>query len=45
MSIQKVRVVGAGAMGNGITHVFARTGYQVTVCDVEQKFLDRALAQ
>jgi 3-hydroxybutyryl-CoA dehydrogenase len=31
-------------MGNGIAHVFARSGYAVVLCDVEQKFLDRALA-
>ena len=30
-------------MGNGIAHVFARAGYDVTLCDVEQRFLDRAL--
>ena len=30
-------------MGNGIADVFARHGYQVTLCDVEQRFLDRAL--
>jgi 3-hydroxybutyryl-CoA dehydrogenase len=44
MAIQKVSVVGAGTMGNGIAHVFARTGYNVFLCDVEQKFLNRALA-
>jgi 3-hydroxybutyryl-CoA dehydrogenase len=44
MSIQQVGVVGAGTMGNGIAHVFARSGYDVVLCDVEQKFLDRALA-
>jgi 3-hydroxybutyryl-CoA dehydrogenase len=44
MQIQKVGVIGAGTMGNGIAHVFARTGYDVILCDVEQKFLDRALA-
>ncbi|MFZ0805904.1 MAG: 3-hydroxybutyryl-CoA dehydrogenase [Candidatus Sulfotelmatobacter sp.] len=43
MNIQKVGVVGAGTMGNGIAHVFARSGYSVTLCDVEQKFLERAL--
>ena len=43
MSIQKVGVVGAGTMGNGIAHVFARGGFKVVLCDVEQKFLDRAL--
>jgi len=31
-------------MGSGIAHVFARSGYPVILCDVEQRFLDRALA-
>ena len=31
-------------MGSGIAHVFARSGFRVTLCDVEQRFLDRALA-
>jgi 3-hydroxybutyryl-CoA dehydrogenase len=44
MDIQRVGVVGAGTMGNGIAHVFARCGFEVVLCDVEQKFLDRALA-
>jgi len=43
MNIALVGVVGAGTMGNGIAHVFARNGYQVLLCDVEQRFLDRAL--
>jgi 3-hydroxybutyryl-CoA dehydrogenase len=43
MQIKRVGVVGAGTMGNGIAHVFARSGYAVTLCDVEQRFLDRAL--
>ena len=43
MAIQRVGVVGAGTMGNGIAHVFARSGYDVVLCDIEQKFLDRAL--
>jgi 3-hydroxybutyryl-CoA dehydrogenase len=30
-------------MGNGIAHVFARSGFEVTLCDVEQRFLDRGL--
>jgi len=30
-------------MGNGIAHVLARGGYDVLLCDVEQRFLDRAL--
>ena len=44
MNIQKVGVVGAGTMGNGIAHVFARGGYSVILCDVEQTFLERAIA-
>ena len=43
MPIERVGVMGAGTMGNGIAHVFARSGYRVTLCDVEQKFLDRGL--
>jgi 3-hydroxybutyryl-CoA dehydrogenase len=43
MQIKRVGVVGAGTMGNGIAHVFARSGYAVTLYDVEQRFLDRAL--
>jgi 3-hydroxybutyryl-CoA dehydrogenase len=44
MEIQRVGVVGAGTMGNGIAHVFARGGYDVVLCDVEQRFLDRGIA-
>jgi 3-hydroxybutyryl-CoA dehydrogenase len=43
MNIQRVGVVGAGTMGNGIAHVFARSGYAVVLCDVEQRFLDRGM--
>jgi 3-hydroxybutyryl-CoA dehydrogenase len=43
--ISTVGVVGAGTMGSGIAHVFARAGFQVLLCDVEQRFLDRALTQ
>ena len=43
MDIRTVGVVGAGTMGNGIAHVFARSGYSVILCDVKQEFLDRAL--
>jgi 3-hydroxybutyryl-CoA dehydrogenase len=43
MQIKRVGVVGAGTMGNGIAHVFARSGYEVLLYDVEQRFLDRAL--
>ncbi len=43
MPIERVGVIGAGTMGNGIAHVFARSGYRVSLCDVEQKYLDRGL--
>src|SRR5215469_12052686 len=43
MEIKQVGVVGAGTMGNGITQVFARHGYSVTLCDVEPSVLERAL--
>ena len=43
MNIQRGGVVGAGTMGNGIAHVFARNGYGVVLCEVEQRFLDRGL--
>jgi len=41
---RKVGVVGAGTMGNGIAQVFAMAGYDVTLNDIEPKFLDRGLA-
>jgi 3-hydroxybutyryl-CoA dehydrogenase len=44
MGIERVGVVGAGTMGNGIAHVFARSGYSVILCDIEQKYLERGLA-
>jgi len=43
MKIETVGVVGAGTMGKGIAHVFARSGFKVLLSDVEQGFLDRAL--
>src|SRR5271155_646606 len=42
-SIKTVAVLGAGTMGNGVAHVFARAGYNVILRDVEQRFLDRGL--
>jgi 3-hydroxybutyryl-CoA dehydrogenase len=41
--MKTVAVLGAGTMGNGIAHVFARAGYKVILRDVEQRFLDRGL--
>src|SRR6202050_440342 len=44
MEMQQIGVIGAGTMGNGIAHVFARGGYSVVLCDVEQRFLERGIA-
>ncbi|MGP8141217.1 MAG: 3-hydroxybutyryl-CoA dehydrogenase [Terriglobales bacterium] len=44
MTIQRVGVIGAGTMGNGIAHVLARCGFNVVLCDVEERFLERGLA-
>jgi 3-hydroxybutyryl-CoA dehydrogenase len=41
---EKIAVVGAGQMGNGIAHVFAVAGYDVTMIDVSRAALDRARA-
>jgi 3-hydroxybutyryl-CoA dehydrogenase len=43
-SIKTVAVLGAGTMGNGIAHVFARAGYDVILRDVQERFLERGLA-
>jgi 3-hydroxybutyryl-CoA dehydrogenase len=42
-SIKTVAVLGAGTMGNGIAHVFARAGYDVILRDVEEGFLQRGM--
>ncbi|MGH9713998.1 MAG: 3-hydroxybutyryl-CoA dehydrogenase [Candidatus Acidiferrales bacterium] len=42
-AIKTVGVLGAGTMGNGIAHVFARAGFRVIMRDVEKRFLDRGL--
>ncbi len=42
-NIHSVGVLGAGTMGNGIAHVFARSGYRVILRDIEKSYLERAL--
>lgn len=44
MNSKKVAVIGAGTMGNGIAQVFAMTGYEVLMVDIDQKFVDKGLA-
>ncbi|MBI5645831.1 MAG: 3-hydroxybutyryl-CoA dehydrogenase [Ignavibacteriae bacterium] len=41
--MQKIAVIGAGTMGNGIAHVCAQHGYKVVLIDTKTEFLDRAL--
>ena len=40
----KISVIGAGQMGNGIAHVFAQGGHHVTLIDIAQASLDKAVA-
>lgn len=40
----RIAVVGAGQMGNGIAHVFAQAGYPVTMIDISQEALDKGRA-
>ncbi len=40
MEIKKICVLGAGLMGNGIAQVSAQAGYEVTLRDIEQRFID-----
>lgn len=42
--MQFVSVIGAGTMGNGIAHVFAQSGFRVTLVDVSAAQLDKAMA-
>ena len=44
MSIQKIGVIGAGQMGNGIAHVMALADYDVVLTDVSQQALDAAVS-
>lgn len=44
MAINNVVVIGAGTMGNGIVHIFAQTGYTVTMVDVSEVSLQKGLS-
>ena len=41
---ERIAVVGAGQMGNGIAHVFAQSGYEVTMVDVAEAALEKGKA-
>ena len=42
--IQNITVIGAGTMGNGITHVFAQNGFKVNLIDVSEDAIGKGLA-
>jgi 3-hydroxybutyryl-CoA dehydrogenase len=44
MEIKKIAVLGAGLMGSGIAQVAAQAGFDVTLMDIEARFLDKGLA-
>ncbi len=44
MTIERVGIVGAGQMGNGIAHVFALAAYEVLMTDISEDALDAAMA-
>jgi 3-hydroxybutyryl-CoA dehydrogenase len=43
MAIKKVCVIGSGTMGSGIAQVSAQAGYETTMVDVKQEFVDRGM--
>ncbi|MBI1363537.1 MAG: 3-hydroxybutyryl-CoA dehydrogenase [Proteobacteria bacterium] len=44
MSIQKIGVIGAGQMGNGIAHVAAQCGHDVVMMDMQEAALEKGMA-
>lgn len=41
--MKKIAVIGAGTMGNGIAHVFAQSGYDVSLVDISESALEKAM--
>ncbi len=41
--MKNITVIGAGTMGNGIAHVFAQSGFEVTLVDISEKALEKAV--
>ena len=42
--MKKIAVIGAGTMGNGIAHTFAQKNYQVTLIDINEQSLEKAVS-
>ncbi|MDX5348400.1 MAG: 3-hydroxybutyryl-CoA dehydrogenase [Hymenobacteraceae bacterium] len=42
--MKRIAVIGSGTMGNGIAHVFAQNGFTVSLIDISQQALDKAMA-
>ncbi|MGB0978966.1 MAG: 3-hydroxyacyl-CoA dehydrogenase NAD-binding domain-containing protein, partial [Croceimicrobium sp.] len=42
--MQKIAVIGAGTMGNGIAHVFAQNGFDVNLIDISEEALERGIS-
>jgi len=42
--MKKIAVIGSGTMGNGIAHTFAQSGFQVSLIDISEKALEKAVA-
>ncbi|KXB04323.1 hypothetical protein AKJ50_02535, partial [candidate division MSBL1 archaeon SCGC-AAA382A13] len=42
-NIKNISIIGAGAMGHGITQISAETGYKVTLIDIEEDILEEAI--
>ncbi len=45
MAVKNITVLGSGVMGHGIAQVSATAGYNVVLRDIEQGFLDKAMAK
>jgi len=43
MKIKKIAVIGAGTMGSGITQVVAQSGYKVTITDIKEEVVQKAI--
>jgi 3-hydroxybutyryl-CoA dehydrogenase len=44
-TIRTIAILGAGTMGSGIAHVFARSGFDVLLCDIQESLLDQSLVR